>query len=228
MNKRAASKSPKKDAKEHKGAAKEIPTIRPLHLRPWPPRLRDAIVASFDRKPNKKHTTSFLTHPKCDWPPGLVKSAIKSCDKIPVRFMLVDDSGSMSTKDGHKLVKRVGAPIPTVEACSRWDELKQTIKFHAGLAEAAEVPIEFRLLNGADPIICGLKDDDGDNQKFLMTTLEEEPAGQTPLCEHIGVIVENIRSIEKDLRSSGHPAAVTIATDGESTAGDVARALQPL
>ena len=58
--------------------------------------------------------------------------------------------------------------------------------------------------------------------------LEDEPAGQTPLCAQIHVIVENIRSIEKELRARHKRAAVIIATDGESTDGDVAQALKPL
>ena len=36
------------------------------------------------------------------------------------------------------------------------------------IEDAAGAPCEFRLLNGADPILCGLKDDNGDNHKFLL------------------------------------------------------------
>ena len=140
--------------------------------------------------------------------------------------MVCDDSGSMSTRDGHKLVKK--GPLPTVESCTRWQELSSSIRFHAGLAEAAGAPIEFRLLNGADPILCGLKDDNGEEFRFLQEVLEDEPAGKTPLCAQIDVIVENIRSVEKELRDRHQRAAVIIATDGESTDGDVAKALKPL
>jgi hypothetical protein len=119
-------------------------------------------------------------------------------------------------------------PMPEVVGCSRWDELSQTIRFHAGLAEAAGTPLEFRLLNGADPVMCGLRNDNGEEHKFLLDLLDDEPAGQTPLCAQIRVIVENIKSIESELRDRHKRAAVIIATDGESTDGDVARALKPL
>jgi hypothetical protein len=118
--------------------------------------------------------------------------------------------------------------MPEVVGCSRWDELSQTIRFHAGLAEAAGTPLEFRLLNGADPVMCGLRNDNGEEHKFLLDLLDDEPAGQTPLCAQIRVIVENIKSIENELRGRHKRAAVIIATDGESTDGDVARALKPL
>jgi len=118
--------------------------------------------------------------------------------------------------------------LPEAVGCSRWDELSQTIRFHAGLAEAASTPLEFRLLNGADPVMCGLRNDNGEEHKFLLELLDDEPAGQTPLCAQIRVVVENIKSIEHELRDRHKRAAVIIATDGESTDGDVARALKPL
>lgn len=39
------------------------------------------------------------------WPNGLQDILIKSAVKFPVRFMIVDDSGSMAISDGHKLEK---------------------------------------------------------------------------------------------------------------------------
>jgi len=50
----------------------------------------------------------------------------------------------------------------------------------------------------------------------------------TPLCHHIREIIEEIRSIEDSLRRNNQMACVIIATDGESTDGDVAEALKPL
>ena len=35
-----------------------------------------------------------------------------------------------------------------IATCSRWDELGETLKFHAQAAHVAAAPTEFRLLNG--------------------------------------------------------------------------------
>lgn len=58
--------------------------------------------------------------------------------------------------------------------------------------------------------------------------MEDDPAGQTPLCEHIESIVDAVSSIEDELRASGQRAIVIIATDGVATDGNVAAALRPL
>jgi hypothetical protein len=43
--------------------------------------------------------------------------------------------------------------------------------FLAELSEALRAPSEFRLLNGADPIIVGMGDDHGESLKFLKEVL---------------------------------------------------------
>ena len=41
---------------------------------------------------------------KHHWPVGLQEAMVKSCKKMPVRFFITDDSGSMLTNDGNRLV----------------------------------------------------------------------------------------------------------------------------
>lgn len=60
-------------------------------------------------------------------------------------------------------------------SCSRWAEVTDAIRFHAGLAEAVGVPTEFRLLNGAPPLILGRGTDDGIAHKTLLEYLERSP-----------------------------------------------------
>lgn len=100
--------------------------------------------------------------------------------------------------------------------------------FQAELSESLQVVSDFRLLNGADPILVGLGDDGGESLKFLREVLSESPAGPTPLCMHIESIVQCIQSVEQELRANGQKAVVMIATDGESSDGNVAEALRPL
>ena len=81
------------------------------------------------------------------------------------------------------------------------------MKFHAGLARAACAPSEFRLLNGAQPVMIGDGSDD-DNVKFriLSSIFESSPGGGTPLCKHIQDVVAKIRPLEGALRSAGQKA----------------------
>jgi hypothetical protein len=96
--------------------------------------------------------------------------------------------------------------------CTRWAELVQSLIFHAEVSEAFQSPSQFRLLNGADPVMVGLGDDHGDGLVFLKEVLEESPGGQTPLCEHIRAVVKSIQQVESELRSNNQKATVIIAT----------------
>lgn len=101
--------------------------------------------------------------------------------------------------------------------------------FLAELSEALSVVTEFRLLNGSDPVVVGMEEDhQATDLQFLREVMKESPAGPTPLCAHIRAIVINIESIAAELRERNQKAVVVIATDGESTDGDVAQALKPL
>ncbi len=62
----------------------------------------------------------------------------------------------------------------------------------------------------------------------LSTIFQNSPSGSTPLCYHIRQVIEQIRVMEPQLRASGQKACVMIATDGESSDGDIASAMRPL
>jgi hypothetical protein len=111
----------------------------------WPTLLKDRVVESLKRDVDVEGVTKYLK--KFDWPEGLIQVAIESCRKIPVRFFIVDDSGSMITPDG-TVIMGSGNRMKLVKA-TRWSELVDSIEFHAGLAEAAGKPAEFLMLNGA-------------------------------------------------------------------------------
>lgn len=113
-------------------------------------------------------------------------------------------------------------------SCSRWAEVADTIRFHAGLAEAVGIPTEFRLLNGAPPLTLGRGTDDGTAYKTLMEYMDRSPGGSTPLCSHIKSVIEHIQEMETVLRANAQRAVVIIITDGEASDGDVMQALRPL
>ncbi len=160
-----------------------------------------------------------------NWPLGLQEALIKSCAKMPVRFFITDDSGSMLTNDGKRIL---GAGESTkVIRCTRWSELSASLKFHAELSHVANAPSEFRLLNNAEPVLVGMPSDVG-AFNLIKEILEDGPGGQTPICAQINAVVEKISKIEDNLRANHQRAAVIICTDGVSTDGDVAEAMRPL
>jgi len=174
-------------------------------------------------------TTAFLT--QHDWPPGLQNTFIESCLKFPVRFMIVDDSGSMMTNDGHLMLQTSSGKKSVT--CSRWKELSEAMKFHAQLSHISDFCTEFRLLNGAQPIVVGNsgqydKTLPNESLQMLFALLDGQPAGGTPLCRHIRDVIAQITVMAPQLRANGHRAVVVIATDGESSDGDIAAAMRPL
>lgn len=132
----------------------------------------------------------------------------------------------MLTNDGRRLLNQ--GPNTKLIKCTRWAELSESMLFLAELSDSLGVASEFRLLNGAEPVLVGLEDDHGESMKFLREVLSENPAGPTPLCTHISAVVSCIQSVENELRANGQKAVVVIATDGESSDGNVAEALRPL
>jgi hypothetical protein len=179
----------------------------------------------FDNRSDDNNAKQYLNHH--GWPTGMQNALLKSTAKVPLRFFIIDDSGSMITNDGHMLTG-VGSKTKLVP-CTRWKELTQAMKFHVGLAKAARAPSEFRLLNGAPPILVG-----GNNpqEEIGISTLniafDDAPRGGTPLCKHIVEVVNEILPIAGTLRQNSQRVVVVIATDGESSDGDITACLRPL
>lgn len=169
-------------------------------------------------------TRRYLSSEK--WPESLQDVLVKGCQSFPLRYFIIDDSGSMAKNDGKKRIS-VGETSKLVK-CSRWSEVTDAIRFHAGLAEAVGIPTEFRLLNGAPPVVLGRGTDDGTAYKALLEYLERSPGGSTPLCHHITEVIEQIRGFEPILRANAQKAVLIIITDGEASDGDVMQALRPL
>lgn len=169
-------------------------------------------------------TFDYLTEQK--WPKSLQNVLVKGSERFPLRYFIIDDSGSMARNDGHRRVGE-GAASKLVQ-CSRWAELVDTVKFHAQLAEWAGLPTEFRMLNGAPPIVLGRKGDDGSAYRALEDILDNSPGGGTPLCRHIEEVTAQLKTMEAQLRANAQKAVIIICTDGEASDGNISLALQPL
>lgn len=72
------------------------------------------------------------------WPLGLQTTLINNLAKIPMRYFICDDSGSMMSADGNHVVGS-GSQTKLVN-CSRWTELTDALRFHVQLAKAARAP----------------------------------------------------------------------------------------
>jgi hypothetical protein len=139
-----------------------------------------------------------------------------TCKKVPIRFVIIDDSGSMNTADGHHTVGE-GKDTKVVK-CSRWEELVNSTLFMAEFAKETLALTEFRLLNGADPALLGLDIvNDDESMKFVIDAFDQTPAGQTPLCAQIKEVVAILTQLANDLREHKTRACIIIATDGKST-----------
>ena len=51
---------------------------------------------------NESGAKQFLT--EHHWPKGLQETCIKQMKSLPIRYVILDDSGSMSVSDGARLV----------------------------------------------------------------------------------------------------------------------------
>eukprot|EP01039_Chlorochromonas_danica_P008794 gene8794-9698_t len=169
----------------------------------------------------------FLTAAR--WPTGLQDTFLRNLTKVPIRFFICDDSGSMCANDGHRLLGNDPRTMKMV-TCSRWAELEASLTFHSNLAYHANAPTEFRLLNGAAPILIGDASDPQNSSRLgiFQSLLKNSPGGGTPLCKHMREVVQKIKAMEGSLRASGQKACVVILTDGESSDGNLSAAMQDL
>ena len=58
--------------------------------------------------------------------------------------------------------------------------------------------------------------------------MDGSPDGGTPLCAHINAIIKDVEAIEAQLRAANQKVCVVIATDGESSDGDISAVMRPL
>ncbi len=157
------------------------------------------------------------------WPLGLQQAYISNASSVGFRYFIIDDSGSMNTADGKIPYSDSRAPV------TRWDELRESMKWHVGAICASNLPSEFRFLNGAEPIrLGGGYDRDGVGLATIEAVFEEGPRGTTPLCHHVKKVTEDVKKHERELRAKRQRAVIMIATDGLSSDGDLVQALKPL
>ena len=152
---------------------------------------------------------------------GLIESIGNNKNAFPIRIWVVDNSGSMSTPDGHRLARTSNDVVRLLD-CTRWAEIQDTVSYHARMATLLEAPTSFRLLNPA----CGKKEFSvaerpnhmQEDLSFVLHNVRQlSPMGVTPLSERIVEIASYVTSIREILESKGQKAVVVLATDGLPT-----------
>jgi hypothetical protein len=163
------------------------------------------------------------------FPRGLANQLLKTRTAFPLRYWIVDNSGSMGISDGKKQTPR--GPVQ----CTRWEELRETVNFHGRLADVMGSATEFRLLNpplgGQQYVHIGGDGGagagaGGEALDMLLATMMTDPSGRTPLCGHLQYVHDQIVAQAGALRQHGQKAVLVIATDGVATDGDLAQMLR--
>merc|ERR1719502_728917 len=165
-------------------------------------------------------------------PDGINRLYVKSCDLFAQRIWIIDNSGSMQTTDGKRVVRSADGR-ETVTQTSRWAELGDTLLWHASNAAHLGAPTELRLINppgnGSPQVLqVGAGGDVAAEIGAVRGMIASAPTGRTPLCDQIRLVCQHVETMAPQLCAQGQRVVVVIASDGAATDGDVAAAMRPL
>lgn len=157
------------------------------------------------------------------------RSESKIQGNLPLSIWVVDNSSSMATKDGRKLVPTESKDDVRLVPCSRWEELKETVMYHAQLAALLDAPTKFVFLNPPTSSsfetshtatkCCpqelsiaerGSEWTQDDMEYFMDNFSSVQPHGVTPLVNHLRDIYQSLLYMESKI-------VVVLATDGKPT-----------
>lgn len=96
---------------------------------------------------------------------GLVSAMVANCESFPVRYFIVDNSGSMNTADGKKLIETMNGDSHRLVQCTRWEQISESINYHANLSGLLSAPTVFRVSH------TSILSQSHFNQTFLITPL---------------------------------------------------------
>jgi len=158
------------------------------------------------------------------YPTGLSKLMGSSCSTtFPIRFVIVDNSGSMATGDGTRYVGN-GSMLRKISS-TRWDELRDEVSTLAGLATKLQARTDFLLLNppprqaqfvsvGGSCDCVPLQQGTIVGMPALSGAMATSPTGSTPLTEAVSRVAALVERSQARLVAHGQSAVVVIATDG--------------
>lgn len=158
---------------------------------------------------------------------GLARQLAANAFAFANRIWVVDNSGSMVIADGHRITPTPDGKI-SQQLVSRWEELQDTVMYHAEIAGTLNSPTVFRLLNDPGPHIgpqemavaqgpAGTGNVQEEIRTIQQVMQRAKPVGMTPLTTHILQIQRALHQIAPRLRREGQRVAVILATDGLPT-----------
>jgi Mg-chelatase subunit ChlD len=170
---------------------------------------------------------SFLALEQQGYTKGLIESLIQNKRVFTESIWIIDNSGSMSAMDGHRLVGTKDRKQVKLVQCTRWKELQETVEYHAQLAALIQRPAQFRLLNDPGRNVgpqqfsvaeianeaCIREDLDVARSVLQHTT----PSGVTPLTRHLEQVLDHVQSLQATLIRTGTKVVLVICSDGIPT-----------
>jgi len=157
---------------------------------------------------------------------GLIQAVERNVLLFPLRVWVVDNSGSMTAGDGHRIVETKKKKDVKLVQCTRWAEIQETVNYHAQMAALLAAPTVFRLLNDPGRIVGPQQFSIAENGikmvqhelKVARTTMNNAtPTGVTPLSDHVMEIRANVMIMRDQLLQNGQKVAIILATDGMPT-----------
>jgi len=177
---------------------------------------------------------------------GLAKALLENAYIYDHRIWVVDNSGSMQLADGTRIITSLSSnsqksvkthqkplsgksvlDVTKAVSCTRWEELQDTIKYHAQMAALMHSPTIFKLLNDTGSLFAcnqfsvGESDSSTENERQVQNVYKIiqkiRPGGVTPLTHHLQGIRQGIKDLEAQLRRYGKKVVVVLATDGLPT-----------
>jgi hypothetical protein len=151
---------------------------------------------------------------------SLARSLNETKQAFALRIWVIDNSGSMTTRDGHQIIDNGKSDVFMVD-CSRWEEIRECVEYHIQLANMIDAPTRFRFLNDpgtrVGPQKFSIKDDSYaaphlKAHEALSLMRKVLPNGCTPLTEHIMEIYKEISEMVPVLRRTGQKVAIILAT----------------
>ena len=152
---------------------------------------------------------------KHSFPLGLAQRAIASAKSFPIRFWVVDNSGSMGIPDGQKLGKDSTGSFKVIQV-TRWQELLKDIEDVAALSHTVGSRTEFYPINPVDGPPLIITGEDRPGEVAAVCAGLGAPHSSTPLAETTKRVADKITAmVEQSNLMPGEKACVVIATDGE-------------
>lgn len=140
-----------------------------------------------------------------------------------MRFVIVDNSGSMNRMDGTRLVRLPNGDVKSIKA-TRWAELGDVVNELGEAVSHLGAETHFHLLNptSAGQYFVVADAEDGCIGRVggpatlgtLKNVMQTSPTGSTPLTEAVRLVISLIAPAAEKLRAHGQQAVVVLATDG--------------